>query len=864
MTDILPGGEDAEAVAVARQTQRSEQTEDVSRLELHYFEDVLPVEIARINQRRKRTDEERRKREKPVRGDVSPRGPEDDGPGGPVSPFVRGHYSPENIRRSGDPIKPETPDRNKMRPRPQPNDMIGLALSGGGIRSAAVCLGGLQALNRRHQLDAVDYLSTVSGGGYIGASLSAAMTRTASGGGATAPFPFGEDIADNAVIGHLRNYSNYLLPRGRKAIVNYAEAAAVILRGLLANVVQVVTVMLILALITYWAYPNVFALHDGSFGTRLFDAIIGLIRPFVSFEIDQVTDWTGRRPFALTIFALVVLGILLVVWAALRTRISLDHFTSDTVGTCLRAARFLIIATIVFAVLDLQPLAVAALITHLNATDGVALGPWLQSLVPVLTAFSGAVSAASSALGHFLKKSERSSSWTTIALRIATQFLLLLAALALPFAIWILYLYLVASLLVPEAILGTATVPVFGFTLSIAWVYGLLLLPLIVFFFVLRPNNYSLHRLYRDRLSKAFIFGYQAGALEPEPRDELKLSALRQCDGPYHIVNTAMNVQGSAEANKRGRDADFFMFSPDFIGSDLTLYGRTQSSMARTADMERVDKRLNLATAMAISGAAVSANMGSNTIRPLSPTLALLNIRLGYWLRNPRHVARSDQAAQRTRNPLRWVFDKFYLMVEMLNLLDENSRYVYLSDGGHIENLGVYELLKRGCRTIVVFDAESDPTMSFGSLLKMERYARIDLGVRISLPWEQIARSMEKRDEHDLCRKGPHCAVGRITYENGTNGIIIYFKSSITGDEKDYVLDYRKRFPAFPHETTGDQFFTEEQFEAYRALGYHMVDGFFSGADKIAYSRDANWGFSDADIAALRADLAYEITRVQP
>ncbi len=864
MTDVLPGGEEADAIAVTRPTQRSEQTQEVSRLELHYFEDVLPVEIARINQRRRRTDEERAKREKPRRGDVSPRGPEDDGPGGPISPFTRAHYNPDNIRRSGDPIKPNSPDRNKMRPRPRPNDMIGLALSGGGIRSAAVCLGGLQALNRRHQLDAIDYLSTVSGGGYIGACLSAAMTRTASGGGAAAPFPFGEDIADNAVIGHLRNYSNYLLPRGRKSIVNYAEAAAVILRGLLANLVQVVTVMLILALITAFAYPSLLQLRDGSFVTQLYDAVSNLALAQLGASFGSLSAYVGAYPFALTLWSLAGLALWLVFWAALRTYPALDRSTSDTSGDWLKGARFLIIGILVCAILDVQPLAIEALITHLQVKDGVALLPWLQSLVPILTAFSGAVSAASSALGHFLKKSERSSSWTTIALRIATQFLLLLAALALPAAIWILYLYLVATLLVPEAILGYTTITVFGYTLSIACTYALTLIPLVIFFFWLKPNNYSLHRLYRDRLSKAFIFGYQTGALEPEPRDELKLSALRQCDGPYHIVNTAMNVQGSAEANKRGRDADFFMFSPDFIGSDLTLYGRTQSSMAHTGDMERVDPRLNLATAMAISGAAVSANMGSNTIRPLSPTLALLNIRLGYWLKNPRHVARNDRAAQRTRNPFRWVFDKFYLMVEMLNLLDENSRFVYLSDGGHIENLGVYELLKRGCRTIVVFDAESDPTMSFGSLLKMERYARIDLGVRISLPWEQIARAMEKRDAHDLCRKGPHCAVGRITYENGASGVIIYFKSSITGDEKDYILDYRKRSPAFPHETTGDQFFSEEQFEAYRALGYHMVDGFFSGADKIAFARDPNWGFSDAEIDALRADLAYEITRAVP
>lgn len=99
--------------------------------------------------------------------------------------------------------------------------------------------------------------------------------------------------------------------------------------------------------------------------------------------------------------------------------------------------------------------------------------------------------------------------------------------------------------------------------------------------------------------------------------------------------------------------------------------------------------------------------------------------------------------------------------------------------------------------------------------------------------------------------------MGRIAYENGATGTLIYFKSSITGDEKDYVLDYRKRCPDFPHETTGDQFFSEEQFEAYRALGFHMVDGFFHGRDKVAFLRDPGTGFAPAEIDALRQDLAH-------
>jgi hypothetical protein len=262
--------------------------------------------------------------------------------------------------------------------------------------------------------------------------------------------------------------------------------------------------------------------------------------------------------------------------------------------------------------------------------------------------------------------------------------------------------------------------------------------------------------------------------------------------------------------------------------------------------MEKMDPRLDLGSAMAISGAAISANMGSNTVRWLSPTLALLNIRLGYWLRNPRDLGKLARLGASLREWGNAMFGKFYLLLEMFNTLDEEKAFIYLSDGGHIENLGVYQLLKRGCRLIIAIDAEADPDISCASLLKLERYARIDLGVRIILPWEQIRQRHRQTSiaispvtpEEATRRRGPHCAVGRILYEDGSYGILLYFKSSLSGDEKDYLIDYKKRFRDFPHETTGDQFFTEEQFEVYRALGYHVVEGYFSDSDEVSYQCD--------------------------
>jgi hypothetical protein len=152
-----------------------------------------------------------------------------------------------------------------------------------------------------------------------------------------------------------------------------------------------------------------------------------------------------------------------------------------------------------------------------------------------------------------------------------------------------------------------------------------------------KPNANSLHSLYRDRIRNTFLFkpwddvAGQASTDEvwqdPHPWDEDKLSNYENCKGPYPLINATVNLRGSQHMNRRGRDADFFVFTPHFVGSDATGY-------APTTDIENADPGLDLATAVAISGAAISANMGTKSIRQLTLTLALLNIRLGYWLTN--------------------------------------------------------------------------------------------------------------------------------------------------------------------------------------------------------------------------------------
>ena len=264
---------------------------------------------------------------------------------------------------------------------------------------------------------------------------------------------------------------------------------------------------------------------------------------------------------------------------------------------------------------------------------------------------------------------------------------------------------------------------------------------------------------------------------------------------------------------------------------------------------------------MAISGAAVSPNMGAATIKPLVPTLALLNVRLGYWIANPRTAAAPAPNGLRAL-PRRFA-RSFLLIREVLGLIDETSPTVYLTDGGNLENLGVYSLMARRCDLIVAVDAEADPAMGFGSLLKLERFARGDLGATIDLPWREIrdrtlavdaafAKGNEPRVE------GFHAAACDIRYGGDRAGVLLYIKSSLTGDEDDYVLDYKRRHPDFPHETTSDQFFGEEQLEAYRALGFHAARGLVAGTTPFAVTPENGETRDDASarlLAHIRAAL---------
>jgi len=306
---------------------------------------------------------------------------------------------------------------------------------------------------------------------------------------------------------------------------------------------------------------------------------------------------------------------------------------------------------------------------------------------------------------------------------------------------------------------------------------------------------------YRDQLNATYCF--------KDPTDEsggnvslCKLSG----NSPVQLINTTANLPSSSARNLRDRGCYPFVFTK--YGCYFPKKGEQDDEIVLSGISEgAVISEVDLATATAISGAAVSPLMGANSPAGVSPWLTLLNLRLGYWLPNPN----SDSGSL-------WPTG-FYLLREYFGLADEAGERINLSDGGHFENLGIYELIRRRCQTIIAIDGEADPEISCGGLMRLIQLARIDFGADIRIDVEKLRLS--KGYSH------AHFALGEIKYADNTIGRLLYIKLSVTGDEPNDVLRYRAREPAFPHQSTADQLFGEEQFEAYRALGEHIGEKLF-------------------------------------
>jgi hypothetical protein len=733
-----------------------------------------------------------------------------------------------------------------------PKDRFGIALSGGGIRSATFGLGLLQGLEDLGVLKYVDYLSTVSGGGYIGGFWSAWRARDARQGASppdqrASPFGRNQLFSEEPEVRHLREFSRFLLPRLGLLETEFWGAIMTVIGGmipslltaisaislawcvwillvasltvgpLLASIVLGALVLLLLMvfegkwLASHKSDPNEIAEKVFRFAAVGASVLISVVW-YWSHRTEAIAtpDWSlafvskslSFRPAAA--LASVTLGLLIVrvIWM----RFSRDEHSIATLAGFERVVtRMVALATAAAAAATLW-IAVGVLNDKeggwvqsigIGTLGSAALFAWLRDwlLKPVVE------TRASSLLG-------RLGGW----LQRATPKVLA----------WIAFIGLVV--LVGLAMSMTARrFPPEAHWVLLGWASGSIVILLLTAYFF-DPARVGLHEFYRTRIARCYL-----GASNPQAdkegakanrqvnersEDDLPLwEIIQDGKGPIHLICVAANDLTGDHLASLYRGARSAVLS----GNGITLGDKTSSL-----------KDLKLSSALTASAAAFNSEMGRVSMDlgvAVSFLMSALNLRLGLWVPHPDNKARDE-----------YLFPGRFFLLELLGRSNVKDLHLHLSDGGHFENVALYELIRRHCRYIVVSDCGADPDVAFDDLANVLRRVREDFGVEVDLDVSSL-------------RPGPtgyvaqHAVVGEIHYDGYAGldkGSIIYFKPGLTGDEPPDVLQYRARCPQFPHQATADQFYDEPQWESYRRLGQHAARSVLSFLDSPGF-RDAHF-----------------------
>ncbi len=363
-------------------------------------------------------------------------------------------------------------------------------------------------------------------------------------------------------------------------------------------------------------------------------------------------------------------------------------------------------------------------------------------------------------------------------------------------------------------------------------------------------NRFSLNAVYRNRLCRAFLGAARWRSrplnVDPftdfDPADNVPMTALRYrrkvASGPrrilFPVINTALNLVGSERLAWQERKAHSFIITPLACGSDELgrpdAFGNSRGAYIAPEQyagnekdwrMWNTEPGITLASAMTISGAAVSPNMGYNSSPATAFLMTLFNVRLGAWLPNPGYSHSADRMLRAApSSALR------ALLSELTGRANDTSRNIYLSDGGHFENLGIYEMVRRRCRYIIVSDAGDDAEVKFEDLGNAIRKVMADLdGASITF------RELKVKSRKEQIDPPAFYALGEIDYGDGEIGRILYLKPSyfttrMANSKSELAVDirsYANLHDRFPHESTLDQWFSESQFESYRRLGEMLM-----------------------------------------
>jgi hypothetical protein len=701
-----------------------------------------------------------------------------------------------------------------------PDALRGLALSGGGIRSASFCMGVVQQLHVAGVIDRLHYMSTVSGGGYVGASLSWFLAQEADANGNrfgternNFPFCGGEAAAvriaaqapanlnaapvdGRQVLDYIRQRSSYLNPGAGFTIVS---AIAIVLRSVL---------------------PSVFGF------ILLVAAAFGLLIPTRLLErrVDSLPDFPSSLAFLGWLHwpSLIALSLLLLIGAS----IILYSFFTALPG----AAKIAYDGRRAYQLLAGKALALAI---------GLFLLDLLLYLIDLISARGlpvvalGGASTGLGALGGIATRAAKS----------IPSNLIMRAVMAIlpPVALFLLLTGL--GLLAYKLAEAMQPYPWWLLT-AVALAYAI----------YTNINLTGLHRFYRDRLMETFMPDPKTIPLDGQAAEssadncDLADFCKKEHDGPFHLINTHVVLLGANKARQRSRGGDSFVLSPLFCGSEATGFINTRDWMPGPASVSYARRHgpLALPTAMAISGAALNPRAGADGQGltkggTISALLNLLNLRLGYWVPSP-WKAIGKLVGASYRGPPNFIFPG--LVQGLFGFKhDEEANWLELSDGGHFENTGLYELVRRGVRTIIFADGSTDPDTALSSFANALEKIYIDFGVRLTFDeaadFTQMLKGMDTRSElaKRLSFSEAGFAVATIQYpgvggRKGPAGRLFYIKSTMVSGLPAALYSYKATNPLFPAESLADQFFSEQQFEAYRSLGFALTQTMIDFVDK--------------------------------
>lgn len=761
--------------------------------------------------------------------------------------------------------------------------LIGLALSGGGVRSATFCIGLLQALAKNRVLHRFDYLSTVSGGGYAGSAFGRLFSTKVT------PQQVEAGLADDnsLLLWWLRKNGRYLLPAGMHDVV---QAWAGQLRGFVATQFEVTVLCLLVScvivlphLVGYSTDLNWFGYGTDNSPAPLFmQTLWWVLVPLAVWAavFTAFAYWWSSDPNDRSIRNEVLICIL---------ALALAFYLLSPIWMAPASARINAIMTVIGAVLLAAPLSRILLVMHKADAekDRVRYTRWLAASLKVILLLlvlgasdlvswfladrvatatahgtiltSAGLTAVLVAVARFVLPllQVRSGKNTMVQLPLALianlSGLLLVVVLALFWLCAVQYFIFLARLSSIDAHMHWLTVLAPDFAsrpISHATMRLLIVAAPCLFYALLTGSNMqlinrsSLHAFYRSRIARTYVsLGNSTDATNTKPgterrfhssplkagkaEDMEKLTEVLDGDdiplpeyaphksgGPIHLINCCINQTIDDRTGSYNADRKGVYLTVSSLGVE------TGTHLRQTKEGIDPLKRTTVAEWIAISGAAAGSGMGSMTRSGIAALFFLSGLRLGYWWPNGLSPKKMSWT----------LFGKSRAAVqEMLARFPGlQSPVWYLSDGGHFDNTGVYSLLKRKLKLIVLADCGADPHYVFADLENLIRKARIDMDTMIefidpvSLPRgmeKQLRRRFGTPDGITPAPGDAHLLLARITYPSGATGCLLVVKPRLCDSLPLDVAGYADSHLDFPQQSTANQFFDETQWESYCRLG---------------------------------------------